>query len=156
MNTAEYFIRLFNYDAWANREVLTTLRSGAKVQDRSLKFIAHILASERLWLERLKLEEQSLPVWPEFSLEECEHQAADLSGLWKDYLAISSEADLEKSVAYRNSKGETWNSRKDDILTHVVTHSAYHRGQIAADMRAGGMVPAYTDFIHSIRQGFVE
>ena len=39
---------------------------------------------------------------------------------------------------------------------HVLMHSAYHRGQIAADMRAAGLTPAYTDFIHSVRQGFVE
>ena len=59
-------------------------------------------------------------------------------------------------MSYRNSQGETWSSRKDDILMHVVMHSAYHRGQIAADMRIAGLVPAYTDFIHSVRQGFVE
>jgi uncharacterized damage-inducible protein DinB len=38
----------------------------------------------------------------------------------------------------------------------VIMHSAYHRGQIASDMRAAGFTPAYTDFIHAIRQGFVE
>jgi uncharacterized damage-inducible protein DinB len=35
-------------------------------------------------------------------------------------------------------------------------HSSYHRGQIAADMRAAGVTPAFTDFIHAVRQGFVE
>jgi uncharacterized damage-inducible protein DinB len=35
-------------------------------------------------------------------------------------------------------------------------HSAYHRGQIAADMRAAGFAPPYTDFIHAVRQGFVK
>jgi len=38
----------------------------------------------------------------------------------------------------------------------VVMHSAYHRGQIASSLRAAGLAPAYTDFIHGIRQGFVE
>jgi uncharacterized damage-inducible protein DinB len=35
-------------------------------------------------------------------------------------------------------------------------HSTYHRGQIAAAMRQAGATPAYTDFIHAVRQGFVE
>lgn len=35
-------------------------------------------------------------------------------------------------------------------------HSTYHRGQIAAAMRKAGATPAYTDFIHAVRQGFVE
>jgi uncharacterized damage-inducible protein DinB len=144
------------YDAWANQEVLAGLRTAAQPPVRSLKFIAHILASERLWLERLEQKEQTLPVWPEFTVEECGNLAADQSRLWKHYLETSSEAGLANSVSYRNSKGETWRSRKDDILLHVVTHSAYHRGQIAADMRSAGLIPAYTDFIHSVRQGFVE
>ena len=99
---------------------------------------------------------QPLQVWPEFTVEECRHLATDQSQRWRHYLETSSEADLAKSVSYRNSKGETWRSRKDDILMHVVMHSAYHRGQIAADMRSAGLIPAYTDFIHSVRQGFVE
>jgi uncharacterized damage-inducible protein DinB len=43
----------------------------------------------------------------------------------------------------------------DDVLTHVILHSAYHRGQIASAVRAGGETPAYTDLIHAVRQGLV-
>jgi len=43
-----------------------------------------------------------------------------------------------------------------DVLTHVVLHSAYHRGQIASLIRSGGDAPAYTDFIHAARQGLIE
>jgi uncharacterized damage-inducible protein DinB len=59
-------------------------------------------------------------------------------------------------VSYKNSQGETWSSRKDDILMHLITHGTYHRGQVATAMRAAGFTPAYTDFIHSIRRGFVK
>ena len=148
--------RLFTYDAWANQEVLSGLRAVPTPPARALKFIAHVLASERLWLERLARQERTLPVWPEFTIEECEGQAAELSLLWGNYMAASSEIDLAKSVSYQNSKGENWSSRKDEILMHVVMHAAYHRGQIATEMRAAGLNPAYTDFIHSIRQGFVK
>ena len=68
----------------------------------------------------------------------------------------AAKPDLAATVTYQNSKGETWSSRKDDILMHVITHSVYHRGQVAAAVRAAGFTPAYTDFIHSIRQGFVK
>ena len=65
-------------------------------------------------------------------------------------------AGLNEKIEYRNSKGEPWSSRVEDILTHVLFHSAYHRGQVALEMRAAGLEPAYTDFIHAVRQGFVE
>ena len=156
MDLIEHFTRLFAYDGWANQEVLAGLRSSVSPPPRALELMAHIFSSQRLWMERLGQKPQTLPVWPEFTIEECERQAAELGSLWKDYMAHSSEADLAKLVSYRNSKGETWSSRKDDILMHLVAHSAYHRGQVAMTVRAAGSMPAYTDFIHSIRQGFVK
>jgi uncharacterized damage-inducible protein DinB len=156
MNTVDHFTRLFAYDAWANQEILASLRKSQEPPARSLKYVAHILAAQRLWLDRLEQKGQPPQVWPDLSVEQCHTLANDLAQLWRRYLEISSEQDLANSVSYRNSQGETWSSRKDDILMHVVMHSAYHRGQIATDMRSAGIVPAYTDFIHSVRQGFVE
>jgi uncharacterized damage-inducible protein DinB len=154
MNMREHLGRLFGYDDWANREVLATLKKTGGQPARSVQLIAHIFSAERLWWERLQSQEQSLPVWPDFGLEQCERQATELPRLWKDYLAH--DGNLARPVAYQNSKGESWTSRPEDVLLHVVMHSAYHRGQIATDMRAAGFTPAYTDFIHAVRQGFVE
>ena len=156
MDLLKHFSRLFAYDGWANQEALASLRAATTPLPQALKLMAHIFAAERLWMERLELKPETVPVWPEFTAEECERQAAELPALWKDYLAASSEAELARPVAYRNSRGETWSSRKDDILMHLITHSTHHRGQVAAAVRAAGFTPAYTDFIHSIRQGFVK
>lgn len=156
MDLIAHFTRLFAYDGWANQEVLAGLRASATPLPRALELMAHIFSSERLWMARLEQKPQTLPVWPAFILEECERQAAELPVLWKSYLAKSSEADLAQPVSYQNSKGEPWRSRKDDILMHLITHSAYHRGQVAITVRAAGSTPAYTDYIHSIRQGFVK
>jgi uncharacterized damage-inducible protein DinB len=156
MDLIEHFTRLFAYDGWANHEVLAGLHTAAAPMPRAQQLMAHIFAAERLWTARLEQKPQTLPVWPELTLEECDRQAAELPPLWKDYLAGNSEGDLAGSVSYRNSKGEPWSSRKDDILMHLITHSAYHRGQVALTIRAAGSTPAYTDFIHSIRQGLVK
>ena len=149
-----YFQRLFAYDEWANREVLTSIQASTSVP--SLKFFAHILSAERLWLERLLGQPQTLPVWPDFTLDQCRLQVAELPGLWKDYLGSLTEDKLALDLTYKNTKGESWTNSRCDILTHVIMHSAYHRGQIAVDMRTAGFTPAYTDFIHGVRQGFVE
>jgi len=146
--------RLFVHDDWANREVLGSIRaSGSPV--RPLKLMSHIFSAERLWLERMKGLGQTFPVWPDFTLQQCEEQAAGLCLLWKEFLSPANEADLSVPVSYKNTKGESFTSQNEDVLLHVITHSAYHRGQIAADMRAAGFAPAYTDFIHAVRQGFV-
>ena len=156
MDLIAHFTRLFAYDGWANQEVLKGLRATAAMPPRALKLMAHIFSSQHLWMERLEQKPQTLPVWPDFTLDQCDRQAVALPALWKSYLAGKSEADLAEPVRYQNSQGETWSSRKDDILIHLITHSVYHRGQVAAAVRAAGFTPAYTDFIHSIRQGLVK
>jgi uncharacterized damage-inducible protein DinB len=118
--------------------------------------MAHILSAEKLWLERIRRVPQSMAVWPSSTIEECEALADELAAAWREYLANLTADGLEEMVEYKNSKGKSWSGRVEDVLTHVVMHSAYHRGQIALEMRAAGMEPAYTDFIHAVREGLVE
>jgi uncharacterized damage-inducible protein DinB len=161
MEIIDHLRRQFAYDAWANREVLAGLRASAHPSGRPLQLLAHILSAERLWLERIRQQPQSLPVWPDFTFEQCEAQIGSLAQLWRDFFAqLSSpglaEKVLAEKVSYKNSRGEPWTSAVQDILTHVLLHSAYHRGQIASQVRAAGEQPAYTDFIHAVRQGLIE
>jgi uncharacterized damage-inducible protein DinB len=152
----EHLGNLFSYDDWANREVLGSLRALNAPPERSVKLLAHVVSAERLWLERLLDQKQTLPVWPLFTLAQCKLQVDQFPMLWKNYLTALGEAGLARSLTYKNTKGESFSSQKQDILLHVVMHSAYHRGQIATDMRAAGFTPPYTDFIHAVRQGLVE
>ncbi len=156
MELLEHFRRQFAYDTWANREVLATLRVSAHSNTRPRQLLAHILAAERLWLERIRGQPQSLPVWPDFTIDQCETQITELARLWLEFLGQLSDSRLSQKVTYKNSKGEPWTSTVEDILTHVLLHSAYHRGQIASQVRAGGEQPAYTDFIHAARLGLIE
>jgi uncharacterized damage-inducible protein DinB len=154
MNLADYMRRQFAYNTWANGEVLKTLRGNGGGSERSLQLMAHILAAERVWLDRLMRLPQSVAVWPEPDLARCETENSKLGRQWSEFL--DDTKDLDQSIAYKNSKGESWTSTVIDVLTHVVMHSAYHRGQIASHMREIGQTPAYTDFIHGVRQGLVK
>jgi uncharacterized damage-inducible protein DinB len=156
MDLLAYVRRQFAYDAWANREVCAGLKTCAHASARSVRVLAHILSAERLWLERIRQQTQSLPVWPEFSLQQCGAQTDEVAKLWQEYMEHLSEPQLANKVVYKNTKGEPWTSSVEQIVTHVILHSAYHRGQIAAQMRAEENEPAYTDFIHAVRQGFIE
>jgi uncharacterized damage-inducible protein DinB len=156
MELLEHLRRQIGYDDWANREVLAGLRASAHPSVRPRQLLAHILSAERLWLERMRQQPQNLPVWPDFTLDRSQEQIVDLARLWREFLGQLSPAGLLQTVVYKNTKGEPWTSTVEDILTHVLLHSAYHRGQIASLVRAGGEQPAYTDFIHAVRQGFVE
>ena len=144
---------LLRYDVWANRETLRSLRQSPP--PRSLRWMAHIVGAEHLWLARLRRQKETLSVWPELDIETCGEHLEQLSRLWPAYLQQADKSPAE-SVSYTNSKGEAWTNTVEEILTHVVIHSAYHRGQIASDVRASGGVPAYTDYIHAVRQRLTE
>jgi uncharacterized damage-inducible protein DinB len=148
-----HFDRLFRWGHWANEETLGSLRRTAP--SRAVRWLAHIAASELLWLARLRDEAPPLPVWPEFDLDDTARRLAQSRAAWDTYLERLSPDDLADRVGYRNSKGEFWTSTVADILTHVSHHGAYHRGQIASLIRASGGEPASTDFIHAVRQGLI-
>ena len=137
---AKDFLRMFAYDSWANRECLAAIRASSSAPADCVGRMAHILSAQKLWLERILQQRQSMPVWPGSTIEDCIALAEEMSSAWRTYLtqvaAQLPPASLDAKVEYRNSKGEPWSSRVEDILTHVLFHSAYHRGQIALQMRA--------------------
>jgi uncharacterized damage-inducible protein DinB len=156
VNLADYLRREFSYNTWANEESLKAIDDAGGGDARSIQLMAHIFAAERVWLERLTQQPQSVAVWPQFDLERCRKELSDLAQKWHEYLDLATAGDISQTISYKNTKGEAYNSAIVDVLTHVITHSAYHRGQIASHMREQGLSPAYTDFIHGIRQGFVK
>jgi uncharacterized damage-inducible protein DinB len=147
--------RLFEHDAWASAAALASLRLGP-APDKASRWMAHIVGAEYLWLARLHERPSEMPVWPDFDLDTCATLLTELAGEWMRFLESLDEETLTDGVGYRNSKGEFWTSTVGDILTHVVLHAAYHRGQIAAAVREAGGEPAYTDFIHAVRMGLIE
>lgn len=151
----DHYARLLCYDAWANAEAVSSLARDS-APPRALRWMAHIVGCELLWLSRLTEEPPSLAVWPELDREACAARVQELAGTWPRYLSGLSAEDLSDGVAYRNSQGEFWTSSVADILMHVVIHSAYHRGQVAAAVREAGDEPAYTDFIHAVRRELIE
>ena len=149
------FRRLLEHDGWANVAALVAIRE-EPAPEKARAWLAHIIGAERLWIARLRQEPPTMPVWPDLDLEACAAELTDLQGEWMRCLETLDEEGLEDGVAYRNTKGEFWTSTVVDILTHVVLHAAYHRGQIAAAIREAGGTPAYTDFIHAVRSGLIE
>ena len=148
-----YLRKLYAYDYWANLEVARALGAAGKAPARSVRLMAHVVGAEWLWRSRILAASKTMAVWPQLTAEEVLRECEELKPAWETYLRELTPERLKENAAYTNSKGERFSSRLEDILMHVVMHSAYHRGQIAADMRAAGLEPVYTDFIHAVRQG---
>jgi len=83
----QHLRRLFVYDEWANREFVQALAALQSPLERSHKLLAHIIAAEWVWLDRLEGRPQSMPVWPDLTIEECRRQTDELPLLWRRYFA---------------------------------------------------------------------
>jgi uncharacterized damage-inducible protein DinB len=53
MTGRENLLRMFVYDHWANCECLRALSAAPQSHANILRLIAHMLAAQKLWLERL-------------------------------------------------------------------------------------------------------
>jgi uncharacterized damage-inducible protein DinB len=156
--------RTFAWEGWANREALASLRRMDAPPAAAVRWLAHVAAAQQLWRERVRGLPQGMPVWPDLALDEIAPRLDEAERRWAALLA-ELESDgagggagdaLARPVSYVNTKGERFTSPLGDVLVHVTHHGAYHRGQIAAAVRAAGGEPAYTDFIHAARTGMVE
>ena len=150
-----YLHKLYAYDHWANLEVARALQAASQPPARSVRLMAHVVGTEWTWRSRILPESKKVAVWPQLTVEEILQEVDELRPAWASYLGKLTPTRLAETAAYTNSKGEHFSSQLGDILMHVVIHSAYHRGQIAADMRASGLEPVYTDFIHAVREAMV-
>jgi len=142
-----HFTKLYEHLAWADARVLQSLRAAHTVLKRDLDLYSHILGSEHVWLSRIKGTRARVAVWPSLTLDEAERLAGENSAAFNKVVSELTEESRATPITYRNSAGDQFTSTLEDILTHVSLHGAYHRGQIAASIRAAGDVPSPTDYI---------
>ena len=149
----EMLLRFFEFDGWANRETLRSLETMMNPPERAVALIAHIAATQRVWLERALSAAQSVAVWPQWSLPEAAKELPGVLGEWTRLIATD---DLSREFSYTNTKGQQFRNKLSDVALHVAFHGVYHRGQIAALVRQHGGEPADTDFIRAVRTGAVK
>ena len=156
MSTLEPLIRRFRFEEWANRNVLGSLRSLDAAPSKAVRWFAHIVGTEYLWLARIESAPSPYAVWPDWDLATSAIKLDELGTRRDEFLAKQTPETLDQPVKYINSKGEAWMNSVSDILEHILLHSSYHRGQIAADLAGAGHTPAYTDFIEAVRRGIID
>ncbi len=154
MDTVKALRHLCAYNQWANLLTIDSLKDSSNSSPKALQALTHLLIAEREWLWRLEENRDTtgFNFWPELSLDECQALMDENHKAYTSLLDNLAEDDLERTASYKNSKGVAYRTSYRDILTHVFSHSCYHRGQVAMAIRAGGGRPAYTDYIAWVRE----
>lgn len=149
---------LYEYDHWANRRIrgaCSALSEEERQRDLGSSFpsvlatLQHILAAEWIWLERWNGRSPSgAPAdWASDDWEALERRWSELEAAQHRFVIGLTDDDLERVLAYRNTRGDPFAAPLSELLRHVVNHSTYHRGQVATMLRQlGASVPA-TDLV---------
>ncbi|MCB9845033.1 MAG: DinB family protein [Phycisphaeraceae bacterium] len=153
------FQRAFEFEYDADARVLRSLdsvpESGRTLAEfgRAVDLFAHIQAARHVWLSRVHPELRPPDtVFPAgASLSAARSMAEQQRQAWAPHVAALSDARLRQSVDYTSLDGGKWTSRLEEILTHLIMHGCYHRGQIAMLVKRAGGEPAITDWIVSHR-----
>ncbi|MEL7473070.1 MAG: DinB family protein [Planctomycetota bacterium] len=147
------FQRLFEYERSSELAVLRAIaacpdHTHAEVQ-RAGDRAAHIVAAKREWMRRLEGSAgEPIELFPTgVSMDELETVGAQAAELWAEWLSHLTDARLRQVCDFSTTDGIAWSAHIEDILTHVINHSAYHRGQVATSIALAGGTPAVTDFI---------
>lgn len=143
--------RLYAHMRWADERALEALRGADPLPADAMKVFAHVLGAGHTWLSRLKQQPARVAIWPTLTLEECEALSAENSEGFDAFLDALEPGGLSREVEYRNSAGEPFRTRIDDILLHAAMHGSYHRGQVATLLRQAGAEPMPTDYIAFVR-----
>ena len=85
------------------------------------------------------------------TLIECEKLANENFAGYESFASGLDDNNLTSLISYRNFRGDELTNSVIDLLTHVVVHGAYHRGQIAKSLGRAGVAAVNTDYITFLR-----
>ena len=151
MNTIEHLRELFAYNDWANRRIVAALKSNRSEKAREI--LAHLLITEKEYFERLYGKDSTgFDFWQNLSLEDCGNLAKENAENYECILKRFDDEGLGQIANYKTSEGVAYQNTFRELLTHVLFHSATHRGNIILRMREENYTPPKIDYIIYLRE----
>lgn len=141
--------RMADHMYWANKCMLEALEENQCNNKDILKLLRHIAVAERVWLSRLLGKGSSrYSLWEETEdLKEIQMMFEQNAEHYRVYIEGLKEIELDEMVAYNNQSGTPFRTSVRDIITQVLLHGQYHRGQINRALRMDAAEPVQVDFI---------
>jgi uncharacterized damage-inducible protein DinB len=153
MTMKEHLIRFFSFNNWANTAMANFLVANDIQDEEVLRLASHIAQAQRNWYFRVVGQQNDVPIWTPLAPSSIATQLAENGALWLSYLENLQESDFQTRLAYKSMAGHPFLDNLADVLTHLVNHSTYHRGQVIYLIRQLGLTPPGTDFIVFARLG---
>lgn len=151
---------LFAQKSWADNELFNLLSTVASAQHAAathtaIRTLNHIHVVDRIFRAHLLGEEHgytatNTEATPE--LGELQFSVAETDAWFEQYASAVSAAQLSDSISFRFTDGDAGTMTREEMLLHVITHGAYHRGNVGQVLKSIAVAPPrdlYTRFLHA-------
>jgi uncharacterized damage-inducible protein DinB len=150
---------LFAQKSWANNDLFNALaeiprQEHADAIHTATRTLNHIYVVDRIFRAHLLgeahgYEATNTDATPE--LGELQFAVAQTDAWFESYAASVTEAQLYEAISFRFTDGDAGTMSREEMLFHVLTHGAYHRGNVGQVMKSISIAPPrdlYTKFLH--------
>lgn len=151
--------QLFRYKAWANDQLLTALAGlgdGSPITALAIKALSHTYVVDRIFAAHIRREAHAYTSANSSEMPTLEDLSADLRESDQEYIRYVSALDLDQlaeRIDFAFTDGAPGRMSREEMLMHVVTHGAGHRGQVSALMLLNSVPLAkdgFTTYLHEV------
>lgn len=144
MNAKNLFEDSNDYNAKVTLDLIEHIEQQQPKEERIAVLMSHIVNAHQIWNERILGIPNSVKV---FEVRNYEDLKSQIQKNQKDTTMILQSRELEETIQYKNTKGQTYINSIFQIFQHVFIHGTYHRGQINQLIAREGKQPMVTDYI---------
>lgn len=160
MSTKNLLLSQFKYKAWSNAALFAEMQKLDEAthpteRHSAIRLLNHIYVVDRIFAAHLTgvAHEYTATNTDETPTLDALHFAVAETDQWYvDYVSNVTDAALAQSIAVSFTDGLTGRMTREEMLTHVTLHGAYHRGGVGRFMASAGVPPPrdlYTIFLHT-------
>jgi uncharacterized damage-inducible protein DinB len=136
MTLKDHLLKMLESEIWANQLLVQTFEKAKDPDERSLLLFSHITSSYNAWLSRIHATEITVTLFQERTLEESKQLLQHTLSELKKYLVQADDKEVNRIIHFTFPlDGSQRKLSVTDAITHLVTHSSYHRGQILARLK---------------------
>jgi uncharacterized damage-inducible protein DinB len=156
MTLKDHLIKLLEADAWATQVLAETIEKTNAPDDRSLLLFSHLLSSYSMWLSRVRGKEITTALFQERTLQESKRLMQEIFPELLSYLRAADEPEINRIIQFTFPlDGSQRQLSVADAITHLVTHSTYHRGQIMVRLKEKvDNLPLTTYIAYALAKGY--
>lgn len=149
----QHLLNLFNYNDWANRQLLNSIKQ-LQHKEEAARLFSHLITSQNKWMNRFTKEaDDNTIAWfgDVFPVDQLEDKWKESLRKWITLIESNDSKFLETDIKfYAKIKDKNLKVALRDLMLQLNYHSMHHRAQINTIIRQQGMTPPPTDYILTV------